>query len=149
MLKYAISNVGLATPIEEIQEIVRPKTLLRQEEVNARSTKYILGFFNLREEKVLLYDLPDFLGLSSVSVPTSEKFEVIIASIDRRSIGFKVNKVHGIIHADELMPFPEIVRVKDYFRGVVRDDGSFLQVLSFHKLMSGSRLTSLKKFLSK
>jgi hypothetical protein len=43
------------------------------------------------------------------------------------------------------MPFPEIVRVKDYFRGVVRDNGSFLQVLSFRKLMTGSRLSSIRK----
>ncbi|HEX7319061.1 MAG TPA: chemotaxis protein CheW [bacterium] len=138
LLKYTVGGIGLATPIDEVKEIVRPKAIEKQE----TGAKYIMGYFNLRDEKVYLYDLPAFLGISADSV-----FEVIIANIEGSSIGFKVTRVHGIINTEQLMPFPEIVRVKDYFRGVVRDNGSFLQVLSFKKLMTGSRLTSIRKLL--
>ncbi len=136
LLKYTVGGIGLATPIDEVREIVRPKAIEMQE----TSAKYIMGYFNLRDEKVYLYDLPAFLGVSADSA-----FEVIITNIEDNNIGFKVTKVHGIINTEQLMPFPEIVRVKDYFRGVVRDNGSFLQVLSFRKLMTGSRLSSIRK----
>jgi chemotaxis signal transduction protein len=138
LLKYTVGDIGLATPIDEVKEIVRPKSVEKQE----TGAKYIIGYFNLRDEKVYIYDLPAFLGISADSL-----FEVIIANIEDNNIGFKVTRVHGIINTEQLMPFPEIVRVKEYFRGVVRDNGSFLQVLSFRKLMTGSRLTSLRKLL--
>ena len=138
LLKYTVGGIGLATPIDEVKEIVRPKAIEMQE----TGAKYVMGYFNLRDEKVYLYDLPAFLGISADSI-----FEVIIANIEDKIIGFKVTRVHGIINTEQLMPFPEIVRVKDYFRGVVRDDGSFLQVLSFKKLMTGPRLTSIRKLL--
>jgi len=138
LLKYTIGNVGLATPIEEIREIVRPKNINEA----AKPAKYVLGFFDLRDEKVMLYDLPEFLGIKS-----SDGFEVIISNVEQRNIGFKVTKVFGIIGVEELLSFPDIVRAKDYFKGVVRDNSSFLQVLSFYKILSGSRFTAIKKLI--
>lgn len=138
-LQYTIGNIKFATPIEELKEIVRPKEIRKAENLG----KNLVGFFYLREKKVLLYDLSNFLAIED----KVNKFEVIIVEIAPGYIGFKVSKVLGIIAAKDLIPFPELVRSKDYFKGVIKDDGSFLQVLSFSKLLSGPRLGAIKKYL--
>jgi chemotaxis signal transduction protein len=104
--------------------------------------KNLPGYFDLRGQKIVLYDLAGFLGISM-----AEGFEVIISEIMTKNIGFLVTKVSGIISAEDIKPFPEIVKAKDYFRGVVKDEDDLLQVLSFARLLSGSRLNAVKKLL--
>jgi len=142
-LKFAISDINFAAPIEEIKEIARPKSILKQEKKD-KGAKNLIGFFHLRKEKLLLYDLPSFLEIRRNK---NNKFEVIVSEIHNSRVGFKVDKVFGIITADDLISVPELARPKDYFRGVIREGESVVQVLSLTKLMSGSRLKSLKKYL--
>lgn len=137
-LKYTVGNIKFATGIEEIKEIVRPDEVTKEKNLS----RNLVGYFNLREKKVLLYDLPNFLGVNA-----DKKFEVIIAEISQRYIGFKVNKVFGIISVLDLIPFPELVKPKDYLKGVIKHDDELLQVLSFFKLLSGTRLAAIKKYL--
>jgi len=137
-LKYKIGIINFAAPIEEVREIVRPKEIQKEEKL----TKNIVGFFTLRGKRVVLFDLPKFLDIN-----TEDSFEVIISEIEEKYIGFKVDKVFGILGVEELIPFPEIVEPKDYFRGVIKENKSFLQVLSFTKLLSGARLSTIKKYL--
>jgi len=139
-LKFAISDINFAAPIEEIKEIARPKSILKQEKKD-KGAKNLIGFFHLRKEKLLLYDLPSFLEIRRNK---NNKFEVIVSEIHNSRVGFKVDKVFGIITADDLISVPELARPKDYFRGVIREGESVVQVLSLTKLMSGSRLKSLK-----
>ncbi len=142
-LKFAISDISFAAPIEEIKEIARPKSILKQEK-KERGAKNLIGFFHLRKEKLALYDLPNFLEIKQKN---NSEFEVIISEIHNSRVGFKVDKVFGIITADDLVSFPEIARPRDYFKGVIKEGESVVQVLSFTKLMSGSRFKSLKKYL--
>ena len=134
-LKYAISNITFATPIEEVKEVARPKNISKR-----KREKNLLGFIDLRKKKVPLYDLPKLLDIQA-----EEKFEAIISQIDKKYIGFKVNKVLGIITAEDLLPFPELVKPKSYFQGIIKDDDSFVQVLSFNKIVSGFKLKTRKK----
>jgi len=136
-LKYAVGGINFATPIEEIREIARPDEIIEK-----KMAKNIDGFFNLREKKALIYDLAKFL-----EIETTDKFEVIVAEIDGKYIGFRVTKVFGIIEAEDLKPFPEIVKAKSYFKGVIKERDTLVQVLSFEKLLSGNRLKAIKKYL--
>jgi chemotaxis signal transduction protein len=135
-LKFAVGDIEFAAPITEVTEIVRPREVQPPE----KSMKNVIGSFDLRGEKVLLYNLPEFLEIASPG-----PFEVIVSRIENRSIGFKVLRVFGIIAADELLSFPDIVKAKDFLLGVVPDQNSFLQVISFNKLLSGPRRSIIKK----
>lgn len=129
-LKYAISNVHFATPIEEVKEVARPKRVSKR-----AAKKHFLGFIDVRKKKVPLYDLPKLLDIEAEG-----KFEAIISEIDEKYIGFKVNKVFGIIAAINLYPFPELVKPKRYFQGIIKEDDTVIQVLSFKKIFSGFKL---------
>ena len=135
-LKFAIGDIAFAVPITEVTEIVRPREVLTP----IKSQKNVLGAFDLRGEKVPLYNLPEFLEIASTA-----SFEVIVSRIEDRPVGFKVMRVFGIIAAEELLPFPDIVKAKDFLLGVVPDQDSFLQVISFFKLISGPRRAIIKK----
>ena len=137
-LKYFIGKVVFATPIEEVKEIARPKEIIEK----AGLAKNLAGYFRLRKQRILLFDLPGFLKLNS-----RKEFEVIVSAIDGRPIGFKVNKVLGIVVSDKLSPFPELVKPKKFLKGVIKDGKEFIQVLSFENLLSGSRLKTIKKYL--
>jgi len=91
---------------------------------------------------IVLYDLPKFLKMESKS-----QFEVIIAEVNRRHVGFKVDKVCGVIAAETLSPFPELVMAKNYLRGVIKEGESLIQVLSLTRLLSGVRFTNVEKYL--
>jgi len=137
-LKFAVGEIVFATPITEVTEIVRPRGVLILE----KPQKHFLGIFELRGEKVPLFDLPEYLEINS-----PEAFEVIVSRVEDRPVGFKVARVFGIISAEDLLPFPDIVKAKDFLLGVVPDQDTFLQVVSFAKLISGPRRTALKKIL--
>ncbi len=137
-LKFEISDIGFAIPIYEVKEIARPKTILPRNKI----AKQLVGFFKLRNKRIPIYNLPKFLKIIS-----DDKFEVIISEINRKQIGFKVDRVFGIIAIEELVPFPEFVKPKDYFKGIIREGDSLIQVLSFRKLISGQRLRMIKKYL--
>jgi chemotaxis signal transduction protein len=134
-LKYTISGVQLATPIEEVKEVARPKTVMR-----GKRSKHLIGFINVRKKKIPFYDLPTLLGIEA-----GDTFEAIVSHMNKAVIGFKVNKVIGIITAEDLFPFPELVHAKNYFSGIIREDDSVIQVLSLKKLVSRFRLSSRKK----
>jgi chemotaxis signal transduction protein len=136
-LKFAVGEITFASPITEVTEIVRPREVLAME----KPLKNFLGVFDLRGERVPLYNLPEFLEIASTGT-----FEVIVSRIEDRPVGFKVARVFGIIAAEDLLPFPDIVKAKDFLLGVVPDQDSFLQVVSFSKLISGPRRTAFKKF---
>jgi chemotaxis signal transduction protein len=138
-LKFAVGDIAFATPITEVTEIVRPREVRALE----KSPKNVTGVFDLRGEKVPLYNLPEFL-----EIPAGGSFEVIVSRIEEILVGFKVFRVFGIVAAEELLPFPDIVKAKDFLLGVVPDQDTFLQVLSFAKLISGSRRQALKKIIS-
>jgi chemotaxis signal transduction protein len=135
-LKYAVGEVDFATPIDEVGEIVRPREVIAVD----KPAKNVLGTFDLRGEKIPLYNLPAFLDIAGTG-----PFEVIISRIGDVFIGFKVQRVFGIVAADELLPFPDIVKAKDFLLGVIPDQGTFLQVISFAKLISGPRRQIFKK----
>lgn len=138
-LKYRIGNIHFATSIDEIKEIARPKEIL----TNSNLPKNISGFFILRGERVLLFDLPNFLGIES-----GDRYEVLIAEILKKFVGFKVNEVLGIVTTEKIIPFPEIVQPKEYLKGIIKQDKEFLQIISLTKIISGARLGAIKKYLN-
>ncbi len=138
-VKFVIDNVAFAVPIEEVKEIARPKAIQKREKI----PKNIYGFFIFRKRMIVLYDLPEFLKMESKG-----RFEVVISELNRRHIGFKVDKVYGVIGAEMLSPFPELVMAKNYLRGVIREDENLVQVLSLKRLLSASQITNVEKYLS-
>jgi chemotaxis signal transduction protein len=137
-LKFEIDNVALATPIQEIKEVARPKTLLQQKS----TSKHLAGFFKLRGRNVPLFDLPQLFN----SVRNGS-FEVIVLEIDKLLLGFKVDTVFGILTADTMTPVPALARPKKFLEGIIQEGESIVQVLSLKKLMSGPRLRSMKKYM--
>ncbi len=128
----------MATSVSEIKEVVRSKNL----STNTRLPKNVAGFFELRGRRICLFDLPSFLDIE-----TSGNYEIIVAEINKFSIGFKVEKVYGIVSTEELLPYPELVTKKDYLIGVIKKKDEILQVLSFVKILSGPRLKAIQKYL--
>lgn len=137
-LKYEIGGVGFASPIEEVQEIVRPKAVQSDVAIG----KNFAGFFELRDQRIPIYSLPAFLGIKSAA-----RGEVITSRIGEHLIGFLVDKVHGIVESPGMIPLPDLVRPRDYLQSVVKDGETFLQVISFVKIMTVQRLAGVKKFL--
>lgn len=137
-VKFVIGSVAFAVTVNEVKEIARPKSVQTKE----KTLKNICGFFVFRKKMIVLYDLPKFLKMESKS-----QFEVIIAEVNRRHIGFKVDKVCGVIAAEILSPFPELVMAKNYLRGVIKEGESLIQVLSLTRLLSGVRFTNVEKYL--
>ncbi|MEO0095585.1 MAG: chemotaxis protein CheW [candidate division WOR-3 bacterium] len=137
-LYYQIGKIKMATSVSEIKEVVRSKNL----STNTRLPKNVAGFFELRGRRICLFDLPSFLDIE-----TSGNYEIIVAEINKFSIGFKVEKVYGIVSTEELLPYPELVTKKDYLIGVIKKKDEILQVLSFVKILSGPRLKAIQKYL--
>ncbi|MCX7995123.1 MAG: chemotaxis protein CheW [candidate division WOR-3 bacterium] len=137
-LYYQIGKITIATSISEIKEVIRPKTITADEKL----PKNILGWCLLRGEKLLIFDLPQFLGIKS-----NQNFEVIVSEINKILIGFKTEKIHGIFSSDRIIPYPDIVKPGEYMVGIIKKNGEILQVLSFKKILSGVRLRSLSRYL--
>lgn len=137
-VKFVIGNVAFAVPIEEVKEIARPKSVQQKE----RITKNICGFFVFRKRMLVLYDLPGFLKIKS-----KEQFEVVISMVNRKLVGFKVDKVCGVIYAEILSPFPELVMARNYMRGVIKEDENLVQVLSLRRILTGKRLATIENYL--
>lgn len=138
-LKFIINDINFAAPIGEVKEVARPKSIMRPD----KKSKNLVGLFELRREKLPLYDLPRFLDLQS-----HDPFEVIVSPVQRKLIGFKVDEVYGIVTSQELTPFPELAYTKKYFEGVIKEGDSFIQVLSLKKIVSGPRWRSVAKYSS-
>lgn len=139
-LKFTVGEISFAAPIEEVTEIVRPRDV----EAPVKPVKNLMGHFNLRGDRVPIFDLPVFLDILQAG-----PFEIIVSRIDRIPVGFKVNRVSGIVSVDSRLPFPEIVKAKDFMPGVIPDQDSFLQVLSFCKILSGTHGAVFKKPVGK
>ncbi|MGB3341969.1 MAG: chemotaxis protein CheW [bacterium] len=137
-LKFNINDIIFAVPIDEINEVARPKKILKKRKL----ARHFTGFIELRKENVPVFDLHEFFGLEE-----SEKFEVIIFRINKKNIAIKVDKVSGIITAEELQSYPEFIKHDSYLKGVIIQDENVVQVLSLIKLMSGQRLKAIKKYL--
>ena len=136
-LKFAIGNVEFAVPIDEVKEIARPKSVQKDE----KNQRGIFGSFMFRKRKIILYDLPQFLRIKA-----KDTFEVIISEKNQKRIGFKVDKVHGVIAAEILAPIPDLAKPKNYLRGVIVEDENLVQVLSLTRLLSGKRFANLEKY---
>ncbi len=137
-LKFAIGNVEFAVPIDEVKEIARPKKVQKDE----KNRRGIFGSFVSRKRKIIVFDLPQFLRIEP-----KDTFEVVISEVNHKRIGFKVDKVHGVIAVETLAPIPDLAKPKNYLRGVVVEDENLVQVLSLTKLLSGTRFASLEKYL--
>ncbi|MGB9721592.1 MAG: chemotaxis protein CheW [bacterium] len=137
-LYYQIGKIRFATGIEEIKEIARVKHLITDNEL----PKNIAGFIDLRGSRICIFDLPSFLDIQ-----VNGNFEIIITQKDEKYIGFKVEKISGIVNADKIFPYPHIVKTKEYLKGIVKHDKEILQILSFQKILSGTRLKAIQKFL--
>lgn len=138
-LKFTVGNICFAAPIDEVTEIVRPRDV----ETANKGAKNLMGYFNLRGIRVPIFDLPVFLEIGQTG-----SFEIVVSMIDRVAVGFKVNRVFGIVSVESQLPFPDIVKAKDFMPGVIPDQDSFLQILSFRKILSGSRGAVFKKIQS-
>ncbi len=135
-LKFTVGDISFAAPIDEVTEIVRPRDV----EIASKGAKNLMGHFNLRGDRVPIFDLPFFLEIGQTG-----SFEIIVSRIDRIAVGFKVNRVFGIVSVESQLPYPDIVKAKDFMPGVISDQDSFLQVLSFRKILSGTRGAVFKK----
>jgi chemotaxis signal transduction protein len=137
-LHYQIGRVGFATLIDEIKEIARTKTIFTESNL----PKNVTGFFELRKRRVCLFDLPNFLGIE-----TSKNFEIIVTEINNGWVGFKVEKVYGVIASGEVLPYPLLIQKKDYLNGLLINGKEILQILSLRKILSGVRFKAIQKYL--
>jgi chemotaxis signal transduction protein len=137
-LAFDIDDIMFAVPIDEVSEVARPKMIVKKEKL----TRHFAGFIDLRKEHVPVFNLNAFFGMKE-----SDKFEVIISRVDDMNIGIMVDKVSGIISAEELFDYPGLVGHARYLKGVITQEKNVVQVVSLMKIMSGQRLKNLKRCL--
>lgn len=137
-LRFKLSDIIFAVPIDEINEVARPKEIIKK----GKLSRHFIGFIKLRKETVPVFDLHEFFG-----VDKTEHFEIIISEIGKTNIGIKVDKVSGIIAAAELQDYPGIVKHDKYLQGIIAQDESVIQIISLTKLISGQRLKAIQKHL--
>lgn len=139
-LSFLIKDVALAVPIEEVQEIARPKSIYVKEKTGVRN---FLGFFELRGVRIPLYDLPGHLALEH-----SEKVEVIVIRYKGMTIGILVDKVLGIVTTQEIVPYPDCIPQQTFLVGIVPRTDPLLQVISLAKLFTRPRITKIQNFMA-
>ncbi|MBN2620361.1 chemotaxis protein CheW [candidate division WOR-3 bacterium] len=139
-LSFVINDVSLAVPIEEVQEIARPKSILMKQKTGTRN---LIGFFTLRGLRIPLYDLPGHLSLEC-----SDKNEVIIIHYQETMIGMLVDKVLGIVNAHEIIAYPDCIPRQTFLVGIVPQTDSLLQVISLAKLFTRQRMARIQKFMA-
>lgn len=137
-LRFTLDAMDFAVPIEEVREIARPKSIIKQNGVS----KNVLGVFELRSEKVPLFNLPALL-----KVTARKKFEVIVSECGKIPVGFVVDKVLGVLSIKDLADYPTLCEVDSFFSGIIIHGDDLIQVLSLAKIISGKHLRSLKKAL--
>ncbi len=137
-LCYQIGRAKFATAIEEVKEIARTKNLITAREL----PKNITGFFDLRGRRICVFNLPLFL-----EIETDNDFEIILSEMHHEIFGFKVEKILNIVSTEAIFPYPEFAQARDYLKGIIKQDGQILQVISFFKILSGARLKAIQKYL--
>jgi chemotaxis signal transduction protein len=139
-LSFVIEDISFGTPIEEIREIARPKSVFLR---NKTGVKHLIGYFSLRGSPVPLFDLPGHLALRH-----KDKNEVIIINYSGTTVGILVDRVLGIVATREVFPYSEIIPRHASLVGVVPRDGSLLQVISLVKLFTRPRIKKIEKFIA-
>ncbi len=134
-VRFSISNILFAAPIDEIKEVARPKNIITKDTKRGN----LIGFFELRKKKIPLFDLPKLLHITS-----SDRFEVIVCDVHKKRIGFKVDSVSGIIETEHCLQFPDLTQPKEYFTGIIKEGDTLVQVISFKRIVSGRRLRTLE-----
>jgi chemotaxis signal transduction protein len=139
-LSFLINDIALGVPIEEVQEIARPKSMSVKKK---NGFENLLGYFKLRGVHVPLYDLPSYLALKQ-----DKKAEVIIISHMDIMIGVQVGKVRGIVAAAKIVPYPDLIPRRSFFLGVVPGTEPLLQVISLSKIFTRQRIKKIQTFLA-
>lgn len=138
-LTFMIKDVSFAVPIEEVQEIARPKSMLIKKK---SSGKNMLGHFKLRGVPIPLFDLSAHLALEH-----DDSLEVIVIKHNDVIIGVRVDVVHGIVSARDLVPYPDLIPQKSFLIGIIPEKKSLLQVISLMKIFTRQRVQLIKKYL--
>jgi chemotaxis signal transduction protein len=140
-LSFMIKDVSFAVPIEEVQEIARPKTMLIKEKSNIKN---MIGHFNLRGVRIPLFNLSAHLALDH-----DDNHEVIIISHKDIMIGVRVDVVRGIVAARDIIPYPDMIPKRTFLMGIIPDEKALLQVISLMKIFTGKRVQAIKTYLEK
>jgi chemotaxis signal transduction protein len=140
-LTFMIADVSFAVPVDEVQEIARPKSMRKKKK---NTVKHMLGYFTLRGVVIPLFDLSAHL-----SFKTSENQEVIIIKRQDVMIGVKVDEVLGIVAARDVTPYPDLVPTRNFLIGIIPDEKPLLQVISLMKIFTTQRVKTIKDSLDR
>jgi|GEM_PF-773753 len=138
-LTFMIKDIPFAAPIEEVQEIARPKSMLIKKK---KLIKNVLGHFKLRGIRIPLYDLSAHLSLDH-----NDNLEVIIIKHKDVAIGVRVDEVRGIVAAHEIVPYPDMIPRHTFLIGIIPDVKPLVQVISLMKIFTQSRIQAIKSYL--
>lgn len=99
--------------------------------------EYVVGMMNLRGAVLPVMDLSMRLGLGK-TVPESRSV-IIIAHIDKKSVGFLVDAVSNILTVNpaEMQPTPEVSSAKTaaFIKGVYTLDETIVRAIDVHQIM--------------
>ena len=140
-LIFKIKDISFAVPIEEVQEIARPKSMLI---IKKSTVKNMLGHFKLRGARIPLFDLSSHLALDH-----DDNLEVIVVKHHDVMIGVRVDVVHGIVSASEIVPYPDLIPPRTFLIGIIPEEKALLQVISLMKIFTPQRVQKIKKYLEK
>lgn len=101
------------------------------------SPSYVRGVMNLRGTVLPVIDLGTRLGIP-VS-PPSARHVIIVAKIDRKTVGLLVEAVSDILTVGEelIQPTPDIAceTVRAFVRGIIPNNGAMISLLSLDGLL--------------
>ncbi|WP_270728826.1 chemotaxis protein CheW [Shimia sp. Alg240-R146] len=105
---------------------------------------YVVGMMNLRGAVLPVMDLSMRLGLGK-TVPESRSV-IIIAHIDKKSVGFLVDAVSNILTVNQadMQPTPEVssARTAAFIRGVYTMDDTIVRAIDVHQIMPQDNLVA-------
>lgn len=110
---------------------------------------YIEGIINLREDVIPIYNLRHKFNLPGTA-PTEET-KLIISKSKEMLIGFKVDKVHGIvgIEEEEFLEVPTIVKIEEtaYIKTIAKVEERLVIILDLEVMLTGKESKEIRDII--
>ncbi len=135
-LVFSISGENYALPLEELKEVIKPKSIT---EIPS-APPHVLGIISLRGVIVPIIDIKKILGISDGTENKSPDARFVLVEIGGKQFGFCVDSIKDVmrIFKSKLeVPPPTMGNInRDYISYFVHIDNEFIAVLNLEKIVS-------------
>lgn len=140
---FQLAGEDYSIPILDAKEIIKMVDITRI----PGTSEFILGVINLRGQIIVILDLEKRLGMTTQK-PTPVT-RLLIAEIDRKLIGMKVDSVSDVrwIAVNDIKPAPKALAKKielSYLKGVGIQGEKLVIILNLQNLLSSEEKDAIK-----